>query len=104
ASGEAEHRWVLNQPLCDVEGEIDLFAPRATARVIALKGRGFHDRWYGSGPIAPGVRRWVRGRAMCANRLIAFSQFDRGDMIVVEADGEQVRRIESPAAQSPSIG
>src|SRR5688572_20695367 len=56
----AEHRWILANPLCDVEGEIVLPGLQKTP----FRGRGYHDHNFGTGPIGPGIKQWVRGRVL----------------------------------------
>jgi carotenoid 1,2-hydratase len=63
----AEHHWVLAQPLCDAEGQI-----RVGGRNIPFRGLGYHDHYYGSGPI---VLRWMRGRVILPNCSVAFHVF-----------------------------
>ena len=63
----ADHHWVLANPLCDVAGTI-----RCGGEAIAFSGRGYHDHNYGTGPIGPGLKRWVWGRVLFENRAVTF--------------------------------
>jgi carotenoid 1,2-hydratase len=62
-----QHRWVLPQPRCGVSGQISF-----NGRQVRLDGIGYHDHYYGTGPIGPSVRRWLRGRAILPDRTVAF--------------------------------
>ncbi|MGH7215336.1 MAG: hypothetical protein ACREIT_11290 [Tepidisphaeraceae bacterium] len=64
----AEHRWIIANPLCDVTGSIR----RADGSTLDFVGRGYHDHNFGTGPIGPGVRRWMRGRILSADRATTF--------------------------------
>jgi carotenoid 1,2-hydratase len=55
----AEHHWVIANPLCDVRGTV-----RVGADSLAFGGRGYHDHNYGTGPLGPGLQRWLWGRAL----------------------------------------
>ena len=61
----AEHRWVLANPLCNARGTIRLFdsASPGEAPGIPFDGIGYHDHNYGTGPLGPGLKRWIWGRA-----------------------------------------
>jgi hypothetical protein len=88
------HRWVLPQPQCDVEGQINF-----NGRQIRFGGVGHHDHFYGTGPIGPSVRRWLRGRAILPRRTVAFHICtDHGSGIdhfnAVAADDRHVARID----------
>ncbi len=61
------HRWILPQPRCDVEGQINL-----NGRQVRFGGIGYHDHYFGTGPIGPPVRQWLRGRAILRDRTVAF--------------------------------
>jgi carotenoid 1,2-hydratase len=63
----AEHRWIIANPLCDVEGEI-----RAGNSVIPFHGRGYHDHNFGTGPIGPGIKHWFWGRVLLDDRCVTF--------------------------------
>lgn len=70
----ADHYWVLANPLCDVEGTVRVPCPGAPGgeRAIAFRGRGYHDHHYGTGPIGPGLRRWIRGHAVFTDQARTF--------------------------------
>jgi hypothetical protein len=92
------HYWVIANPLCEVGGEIRL----PTGRTIRLDGLGYHDHRYGTGPIGPGVRRWLCGRVLQDNQAVAFqittpSQPDQVDEAhVFKADHSAAGAIAAP--------
>ena len=59
----ADHRWVLADPLCDATGAVTIAGGPQPVR-IAVAGRGYHDHNYGTGPIGPGLQRWMWGRVL----------------------------------------
>lgn len=63
----ADHHWVLANPLCDVAGTV-----RCGGETIEFAGRGYHDHNYGTGPIGPGLKRWVWGRVLFEGRAVTF--------------------------------
>jgi carotenoid 1,2-hydratase len=67
----AEHHWVIADPACDVGGTIRL-SSAAGDEEIAFTGRGYHDHNYGTGPLGPGLRRWIWGRVLLADRVLTF--------------------------------
>lgn len=69
----ADHHWVIANPLCEVSGVIELFDPQAGApKVIEFAGRGYHDHNYGTGPIGPGLKRWIWGRVLFEDSVYTF--------------------------------
>lgn len=64
----ADHHWVLAAPHCQVAGTIHL----GTGETIDFEGRGYHDHKYGTGPIGPGLRRWICGRALGSDDAVSF--------------------------------
>ncbi len=88
-----EHRWVLAQPRCDVEGQISF-----NGRQVPFCGLGCHDHYFGVAPIGPAVRQWLRGRAILPRRTVAFhvsADWSSGmdEFIAVAADDACARRI-----------
>jgi len=90
----ADHRWIIANPLCRVEGEIHL-----RGRLIRFAGRGYHDHNFGSAPLGPGLRRWVRGRVLWDDGMFAF-HYARprrrrlGDEVsLVQHDASGVRQV-----------
>jgi carotenoid 1,2-hydratase len=69
----ADHRWVIAAPLCHVAGTIR-FIPSASQaeEIITFHGRGYHDHNFGSGPLGPGLRRWMWGRILLESRAFTF--------------------------------
>ncbi|MGA2497654.1 MAG: hypothetical protein ABSH20_07920 [Tepidisphaeraceae bacterium] len=71
----AEHRWVIADPMCDVRGSIrvtTLAQAAAPMRQIEFTGRGYHDHNYGTGPLGPGLARWIWGRVLLDDRVATF--------------------------------
>jgi carotenoid 1,2-hydratase len=69
----ADHHWVIANPLCDVSGVIELFdAEVGKPKVIEFSGRGYHDHNYGTGPLGPGLKRWIWGRVLMNDRVSTF--------------------------------
>jgi carotenoid 1,2-hydratase len=68
----AEHRWVIASPACRVHGTITLDGP--AAKEWKIDGVGYHDHNYGTGPIGPGLSRWIWGRVLAhdASRVLTF--------------------------------
>jgi hypothetical protein len=91
----AEHRWSVVDPLCDVEGEIQL--PRGAVR---FAGVGYHDRHFGTGPLVD-LRRWIGGRLLERDRAVMFqvaespAAYHTVNFQVIEADARGMREIES---------
>jgi hypothetical protein len=71
----------------------------APARVIRFAGLGYHDHNYGTAPIGPVLRRWVRGRMLWEDRMVTFhyARPARGDLPdevhLIEADGAGLREL-----------
>jgi hypothetical protein len=70
----AEHHWVLANPLCEVEGTIRCFTADAPGEGLGIRfaGRGYHDHNYGTGPLGPGLKRWIWGRAAFDDAVHTF--------------------------------
>ncbi len=91
----ADHKWILANPLCGVTGEI-----RCGGETIALSGRGYHDHNYGTGPLGPGLKRWMWGRVLLDDRMMTFHfvqprEGRLGDEAhLVEVDGAGAREHE----------
>ncbi len=71
----AEHRWVIANPLCDVQGSIRVTGvgqDAPPAKEIRFTGRGYHDHNYGTGPLGPGLARWIWGRVLLDDRVVTF--------------------------------
>lgn len=63
----AEHHWIIANPLCDVEGNIQLGSEQ-----IAITGRGYHDHNWGTAPLGPCLRRWFWGRVLLEDTAYTF--------------------------------
>jgi hypothetical protein len=89
-AGHGEHRWIIANPYCDVEG----FYCRSGER-IALRGIGYHDHQFGTGPI-PQVQEWSRGRAYFKDRVYAFHRVAHPtEFQLIMCDAGGVRPVES---------
>lgn len=64
----ADHRWILAAPRCEVDGQIDL----GDGETVAFQGAGYHDHNFGTGPIGPGLDRWLWGRVLTSSGVTAF--------------------------------
>jgi carotenoid 1,2-hydratase len=70
---QADHHWVIANPLCDVTGQIEIADAQASEpMVLEISGRGYHDHNYGTGPIGPGLRRWMWGRVLMPGHAAMF--------------------------------
>ena len=94
----ADHHWVVANPLCDVTGTVRLDGG-AEPLSLNFRGRGYHDHNYGTAPIGPGLRRWLRGRVLTGGRAAAFHVALPSDarlpseLHLVEADEHGVREV-----------
>ena len=68
AMSGADHHWVLAAPRCEVTGTLDL----GTGEPLAFAGRGYHDHNFGTGPIGPGLKRWIWGRVLTDDGVVSF--------------------------------
>jgi carotenoid 1,2-hydratase len=70
----ADHHWVLSNPLCDVEGDFRVFDSDAPGEGLGVRfsGLGYHDHNYGTGPLGPGLKRWIWGRAAFDDAVYTF--------------------------------
>lgn len=99
----ARHHWIVAHPLCDVDGEIQI--PFKTGhRIVRLRGHGYRDHLYGSGPMGTTVRRWICGRILLPAQSLAFqlAQPIQPDVPVqahvVIADDQGIRVAAAPLA------
>ena len=67
----ADHHWAIANPACDVAGQICL-SGAAEPLTIDFAGRGYHDHNYGTGPLGPGLARWIWGRVIRDDRVLTF--------------------------------
>ena len=97
----ADHRWVLANPLCDATGVITITGRPEPVR-LPLAGRGYHDHNYGTGPIGPGLRRWLWGRVLVdGGHAVVFHLAQPRDgadeLHVVEVDAFGPREVDATA-------
>lgn len=98
----AQHHWVLANPLCDVEGVFRVFDASAPGEGLGIRfrGLGYHDHNYGTGPLGPGLKRWIWGRAAFDDAVYTFhyARPKNGklpdEVHLVEADATGVREID----------
>jgi hypothetical protein len=87
------HRWVIVDPLCDVEGEVSIFdATGGPPRIVSFAGLGFHDHRYGTRPPAASLH----GRMLLDGRAIAFARMGDEDahlMHVAEGAMPELSRV-----------
>lgn len=111
----ADHQWVISNPLCDVTGVIELFdAATGNPRILEFTGRGYHDHNYGTGPLGPGLKRWIWGRVLLDDGVHTF-QFARprdqqlcDEVHLIEADEHAmsdvpVNRVESDWSRQTAL-
>jgi carotenoid 1,2-hydratase len=88
----ADHRWIVANPLCEVMGEI-----RFGGEKLSFAGRGYHDHNFGTGPIGPGLDRWIWGRVLLKDHVLMFHHADPndwpGELHLVEADSYGMREL-----------
>ena len=89
------HRWVIVDPLCEVDGEVSIFggAASSTPRVISFAGKGLHDHRYGTRP-APAVQ-WFSGRVLLDGRAIAFERIGRARLATLLSATPQAADVSS---------
>jgi carotenoid 1,2-hydratase len=96
----ADHHWVIANPLCEVSGEIEL-ADSATGKTtnFSLNGRGYHDHNFGTGPIGPGLKRWMWGRVLLEDQATMFHYAQprdakyKDDIHMLETDAFGLREL-----------
>jgi carotenoid 1,2-hydratase len=95
---KADHHWVIANPLCSVTGEVELYdldTQRGTK--FTMNCRGYHDHNYGTGPIGPGLKRWMWGRVLMADHAAMFhlaqpkNAVFEDDLHLLEADAMGLR-------------
>jgi len=94
--------WVVAQPLCDVEGTVNVFSPSApaTPEVTMFQGVGGHDHSFGTRPFGDDAARWMFGRVLMADRAVPFHIAWPSD----EAAQPEVRLIDTTSAvETPHI-
>jgi hypothetical protein len=107
------HRWVIVDPLCEVEGSIAVFQPDCgggtPAHSVSFAGRGFHDHRYGTRP-PPGIGG-LGGRVLLEDRALVFEQIGHSGAaprILVTVSKDAIDVVSPPAqivdGQSMNIG
>jgi carotenoid 1,2-hydratase len=73
AWSKADHHWVIANPLCDASGKVELTDTQTgQATSFEMNGLGYHDHNYGTGPIGPGLKRWMWGRVLLNDHAVMF--------------------------------
>ncbi len=95
----ADHRWIVADLLCEVEGTIRIGSSAGAPEPLRFQGRGYHDHHFGTGPIAAGTARWMEGRVLFDDAAYAFKSVrpyhgdDEDEVHLVESDPTGVREI-----------
>jgi carotenoid 1,2-hydratase len=96
----ADHSWVIANPLCDVSGEVEISdSQNHKNSSFSMKGLGYHDHNYGTGPIGPGLKRWMCGRVLMEDHAAMFQYAQPrdanqpDDVYMVEADAFAMREL-----------
>jgi carotenoid 1,2-hydratase len=91
---------VIANPLCDVAGEVELYdLDKKQGTKFSLNGKGYHDHNYGTGPIGPGLRRWMWGRVLMADHAAMFhfaqprDSHEPDDLHMLEVDSFGLREV-----------
>jgi hypothetical protein len=104
SSTSGQHRWIVGDAPCNVEGEIVLTGTNPAH--TAFRGLGCHEHHYGTGPIGQELKRWFRGRVVVdgdgdgAGRCLAFHLAQpcdaraQDELHVVEMDGAASGEVE----------
>jgi hypothetical protein len=69
------HAWLLSDPLCTVDGEVQLLDDSGAApRIVVLNGRGYHDHRVGTRSLGELARSVFSGRILLDGSLVAMHQ------------------------------
>lgn len=69
----ADHHWVLASPHSSFTATVSLTGPTPSqSRIWNLKGLAYHDHNFGTGPLGPGLKRWIWGRALFDDACYTF--------------------------------
>ena len=94
----AEHRWIITDPLCDVQGSIAASADR-----LDFSGVGYHDHQFGTGPLGSGLSWFIHGRVLLNDLTLTFclgkspNRKLPDESHLVEADAAGIRDRVAPA-------
>lgn len=93
----AAHRRVIATPMCKTEGAIEFRRGAEVLRSIPINGRGYHDHHYGTGPLGPGLKRWMRGRMFADGRVWTFQLAEgrggRREVHLIVGDEASLREV-----------
>lgn len=96
----ADHHWVIANPRCDVSGTIMLSQNGSTIDQINFTGCGYHDHNYGTGPLGPGLKHWIWGRAILDDQITTFHHAVPRDRLLPD-ETHVVRASTSAFAELP---
>jgi hypothetical protein len=81
---DANHHWIVSNPLCDVEATIEL-----DGETIHFRGRGFGDHQFGA---SPPMQKSIHGRVLLDDAMCAFHISQ--DAILVEAGASGIEQAQ----------
>jgi hypothetical protein len=91
---------VIANPLSDVSGEVEISDSHHEKNgSFTMNGLGYHDHQYGTGPIGPGLKRWMCGRVLMEDHAAMFQYaqprdvHQPDDVYMVEADAFAMREL-----------
>jgi hypothetical protein len=87
-----EQKWSVTEPLCNVAGDVTLESGRSS-----FTGRGFHDYHFGTTPLGPDFKSWMRGRVLMNDHSVIFHSAElttgASELHLLEADALGFRQI-----------
>lgn len=98
AGGAGKQHWTVTRPACDVRGELHLYGGSAGSPIdLQFTGRGYHDHYFGTTPLAQDLRRSIAGVLLDDDATVVFrveedsgSQETEGQVIEFRAGKEQI--------------
>src|SRR5207245_8174673 len=90
-----EHRWMLADAYCHVQGTIRFYGRggMVDSQAVPFTGRGTHEHAFGTAPLAGAFRRYVRAKVMLKGRTTFVH-------LIKPADISAPDRVELVAADS----
>jgi hypothetical protein len=81
-----EHRWMLADAYCHVQGTIRFYGRGGMidSQAVPFTGRGSHEHTFGTAPLAGAIRRYVRARLMLKGRTTFVHLIKPADIGVPE--------------------
>jgi hypothetical protein len=101
-----EHRWMIADALCHVQGTLRFYGHGGIieSQAIPFTGRGSHERAFGTAPLATAFRRYLRARVLLEGRSMfvhLFKPAGAGEpdrICLADADPSGVEWIDPPTA------